>query len=396
MGDCNLTLNYNCQKNCKYSYSPWCPTCEINSPRRRTRSETSQVECRKKGRDMKSLTPKKYSRCQEYENMELEYNVKDGWCQTKESWFETKECCRVRTNLCELPTSYISNNCQTVDTSDYVVKSKQIFSDSNHLGSMPKLITENKKLDVIRPHYRTEPKVILKNSSPNTKSSSRDNQLCDDYRNCRDYCTLLDLKMHNIQDRSLCYDTTTYFNRREKDSLNLQEKYNNEVEFLRERLLSLKNSSYSIEQPNHGKVFINMMKEKYGEEPVIISKPLQIVAKKSQRKIVSPPNDRVRSKVTLKTRNSVGRIAAAKVKKIRPKTPSPVIERDLIKKCILDPKDELNKENTSKTTLRSDVLKKALVKLTESRLQNKNENNFKAHKSGGSSVCDNEAEHNLK
>lgn len=51
---------------------------------------------------MKTFTPKKYSKCQEFENMELEYENRDL----------RFDCCRIRSNLCELPTTYISNNCQ--------------------------------------------------------------------------------------------------------------------------------------------------------------------------------------------------------------------------------------------------------------------------------------------
>ncbi|RZC39534.1 tubulin polyglutamylase TTLL4-like, partial [Asbolus verrucosus] len=60
---------------------------------------------------MKSLSPKKYTRSQEYENMDLEldYNTKDFWYEAPKENFR-----HIRSNqLCELPTSYITNNCQT-------------------------------------------------------------------------------------------------------------------------------------------------------------------------------------------------------------------------------------------------------------------------------------------
>lgn len=93
MGDCNFSLPFNTspetkEKFCKYSYSSWCATCEKNSPRRRSRSETNE-SCKKKCKEMKTLTPKKYNKCNEYENMELEYDFK-GWHETK------YECCRIR------------------------------------------------------------------------------------------------------------------------------------------------------------------------------------------------------------------------------------------------------------------------------------------------------------
>lgn len=104
MAECNLSFTYQNvrmeDKLIKLNYSSWCPTCDRDSPRRRTRSETGE-SCRRKGRDMKTLTPKRYNR-HEYENMELEYDVKDL----------RYDCCRIRSNLCELPTTYIANNCQ--------------------------------------------------------------------------------------------------------------------------------------------------------------------------------------------------------------------------------------------------------------------------------------------
>lgn len=107
MGDCTLPMAYNSTKIedrlCRLNYASWCPTCEKDSPRRRTRSETNEP-CRRKHRsEMKTFTPKKYSRNTEYENMDLEYDQ----CSFR------PECCRIRNNLCELPTTYISNNCQS-------------------------------------------------------------------------------------------------------------------------------------------------------------------------------------------------------------------------------------------------------------------------------------------
>lgn len=80
MDDCGLSLPYNSKpesKLCKYAYASWCPTCDRESPRRRSRSETIEP-CRRKGREMKSLTPKKIDRNQECENMDLEYETKDS------------------------------------------------------------------------------------------------------------------------------------------------------------------------------------------------------------------------------------------------------------------------------------------------------------------------------
>lgn len=61
MGDCNV---YHCPRLCKYNYASWCPTCDKESPRRRSRSESFEP-CRRKGREMKSLTPRRFDRHQE-------------------------------------------------------------------------------------------------------------------------------------------------------------------------------------------------------------------------------------------------------------------------------------------------------------------------------------------
>lgn len=42
---------------------------------------------------MKTLTPKKHNRCNEFENMDMEYEFK-GWQETK------FDCCRIRYNYC--------------------------------------------------------------------------------------------------------------------------------------------------------------------------------------------------------------------------------------------------------------------------------------------------------
>ncbi|XP_019872064.1 tubulin monoglutamylase TTLL4 isoform X2 [Aethina tumida] len=354
MGDCNLTLTYSCPKTCKYSYSSWCPTCEIHSPRRRSRSETNEprIECRKKCKDMKTFTPRKYHRSREYENMELEYDVKDGWSQTKDNWCESKdnrvECCRIRSNLCELPTSYISNNCQSMttklssDTSDYVVKSKPLFNDINQLSSVQKeykpIVMDNKlspnKIDVLRPHYRLDQRLSSPRHSalPKTRTSPfhiknelfRDNQNCDDYKNCREYCTLVDLKHHNIQDRSMCYDTSTYFNTGELDSFNLHDKYNTEMNRLKENLVTLKNSSPSIEKsPSDCNRFIQQMLEKYSDIPEpLVAKPYELKVKKPKEKQMLSPTAKQRSRISLKTRPAGAKFSNVKLRRNRPKVSS--------------------------------------------------------------------------
>ncbi|GJQ80119.1 hypothetical protein Trydic_g19400 [Trypoxylus dichotomus] len=129
MTDCSLPLPYSPPKSeekyCKFSYTSWCPTCDKESPRRRTRSENSEL-CRRKGKEMKTLTPKKYSRCQEFENMEFEYDCRDV----------RLDCSRIRSNLCELPTTYISNNCQIFSNTSNLTKLST--GNSDYFEKQPK------------------------------------------------------------------------------------------------------------------------------------------------------------------------------------------------------------------------------------------------------------------
>lgn len=125
MADLSLPLSFTNpkveEKLCKLNYSSWCPTCDRESPRRRTRSETNDT-CRRRQREMKTLTPKKYQKNTEYENMELEYDPKD----VKDFRYD---CCRVRSNLCELPTTYITNNCQMSGNYSNLQRLSNVMSD---------------------------------------------------------------------------------------------------------------------------------------------------------------------------------------------------------------------------------------------------------------------------
>ncbi|XP_025833528.1 probable beta-tubulin polyglutamylase isoform X2 [Agrilus planipennis] len=127
MASCDLSLSYSSK--CRFSYTSWswCPTCDKESPRRRCRSESLEP-CRRKGKEMKNFSPRKYEKNREYENMDLEYENKDF----------RFDSCRIRSNLCELPTTYISNNCQLTkvvsecqnDYSDSSEKSSKIYENS--------------------------------------------------------------------------------------------------------------------------------------------------------------------------------------------------------------------------------------------------------------------------
>lgn len=372
MGDCSLShfrSPKNEEKYCKYSYSSWCSTCEKNSPRRRSRSETNEP-CRRRCKEMKTFS-KKYNRSQEYENMEYEFETRNHW-QEKDMRYE---CCRVRSNLCELPTSYISNNCQisiltnlpkmSNETSDFVdcLKSATPYNRTlkfvdfdnklENLGSMQeksKVDTYNvispNKLDYMKNGKKTELKGPLTNGYMPVKAYVRhfqeplsvshsdllkDNHI--DYRNanvrsnetsksCRECCTLIDLKLHDLSDRKpLCYDTGTYFDRR-NDSINLHERYSKEVEYLRKKLRMLKNKNCSVS--NKSPLIVEKLSGDTTREMVsdeVVSSPTDIKSKtKKDRKVVSPPLVKnVRSRVALKTRTK-----SANLKKIKHKPPNSV------------------------------------------------------------------------
>lgn len=373
MGDCSLShfrSPKNEEKCCKYSYSSWCSTCEKNSPRRRSRSETNEP-CRRRCKEMKTFS-KKYNRSQEYENMEYEYESRDQW-QEKDVRYE---CCRVRSNLCELPTSYISNNCQisiltnlpkmSNETSDFVdclksatpyertLKFVDFDTKLENLGSMQeksKVDTYNvvspNKLDYTKNGKKTDVKSPPRNGYAPLRSYLRhfpepvsfghgellrDNHV--DYRHanarsdeaskgCRECCTLVDLKLHDLSDRRpLCYDTGTYFDRR-NDSVNLHERYSREVEYLREKLKMLKNRNGATSDKSVvivGKLLDNTKRGPALEE-AILSGPIDIKVKmKKERKVVSPPLlKNVRSRVALKTRTK-----STKLKKIKHKPPNSI------------------------------------------------------------------------
>lgn len=115
----------------KYSSFPcWCNTCERHSYKQ---VPNDCVEpCKKKSKETK-ISSKQYSDNEQYENMELDYQSKDGWydgkqkqskkpsrypCSNRSNDQQYYDCCRIRPNFCELPTSYIRNTniCQPNNT----------------------------------------------------------------------------------------------------------------------------------------------------------------------------------------------------------------------------------------------------------------------------------------
>ncbi|KAF5270599.1 hypothetical protein FQA39_LY01337 [Lamprigera yunnana] len=289
MAQCDLSLSYpSCKtepRYCKFAYS-WCPTCDKESPRRRSKSETNEP-CRRKGREMKT-TSKRYDWNQECENMELEYEAKDV----------RYEICRVRSNLCELPTTYITNNCQTMKLSsfpsDFVditekglkclensIKSSEASVQYQNFGNMgdksdrinklfPRIEEStrninaivfklNPKLDLVKPHYNNfENSVANKiqdgkkfKANPNTaiqnSLSPKFNELLHSRKHEFDH---EDFNMDCCKQRSMktkfcerTYDTFTMFDKKKVDVTRLKQNYALEVELLKEKLRELKNSS---------------------------------------------------------------------------------------------------------------------------------------------------------
>lgn len=287
--DVNLSFGTNGtmdEKYCKYSYSSWCPTCERNSPRRRSKSETNEP-CRRKCKEMKTFTPKKYLKSQEYENMELEYDMNSRLS-------EPFNCCsRIRSNLCELPTTYISNNCQsttflskfTSNTSDFVDCCLKSVKTYEHTLKYVDLANFSMKMHDKQPQKCNKTKILV-TSQPPDLFKSVDNHCFGDYRNgnnllrsndgykrnyCRDSCQLPNCS-------ALCYDTGTYFNRT-NDTINIQERYSEDVAYLREKLRLIQKTSVKDEAQQTD----NVNKK---ELDVVKTKPKNI---RRERAIFSPP-----------------------------------------------------------------------------------------------------------
>lgn len=244
----------------KYSFSSgWCPTCH-NSLRRRTQSETVEP-CRKKYKDMKPQ--KKYLASHEYENMDLEYELKGCWYDIGSN------SCRIRSNLCELPTSYINNtnNCQvnppvtifnkmsTNDRSDFVNSLENSFK--NYEQSLKLLdYTEHKtvsidylekcptdrlrnteKLQNIQSHYNTIVKVDDVGQTKITNKASSDNHIENEKR-----FNVIDSKFNPSP--NIIYDTHTYFDKQKETPEPLNALYAKEMDYLRNKLKELKSETY--------------------------------------------------------------------------------------------------------------------------------------------------------
>uniref|UniRef100_A0AAR5QAX9 Tubulin polyglutamylase TTLL4 n=1 Tax=Dendroctonus ponderosae TaxID=77166 RepID=A0AAR5QAX9_DENPD len=349
MGDCNISLPYHTspearEKYCKFSYTSWCSTCEKNSPRRRTKSESLDC-CKKKCKDMKTLTPKKYNKCHEYENMELDYDSKN--------WHDAKyDCCRIRSNLVELPTSYITNNCQmpssmTVSTKNDVdclksfkpydycsasdsFQSKQPVESLFTMESRNKLLEPSKNVAKARSHKQEfssgsylksngfhAPKLRLGSDNQDLENANNCVASRLNTSNCREYCQLVDLKGHDINGhKPLCYDTDTYFNRAID-----KERYSKEVELLREKLKILQNSSYT----NHQRQALNIINLDAAKGDSLSTTTIEIKPKVGKKSSPVQIVRNTKSKVSLKTRKS----APLRLKKAKSKSGNPLSENHL-------------------------------------------------------------------
>ncbi|KAF5296513.1 hypothetical protein FQR65_LT01502 [Abscondita terminalis] len=295
MAQCDLSLSYpSCKSEaryCKFAYS-WCPTCDKESPRRRSKSETNEP-CRRKGREMKNAS-KKYDWNQECENMELEYESKDL----------RYDICRVRSNLCELPTTYITNNCQTMKLSNFAsdfvdisdkglkcfennFKSNESNNQFQNFGNMveksdrivklfPRIddngrninavvVKFNPKLDNIKPHYNHESSKIqnakkfkpISDTAINNFHSynPRNNDLANiDVRNRKpSFIQHPDQKEYQLPQSILPrshegrlsdrLDTFSLFDKKKNDVLHLKHSYTLEVELLKDKLKELKHEA---------------------------------------------------------------------------------------------------------------------------------------------------------
>lgn len=350
----------------KYCNS-WC-SCDRNLSRDFINDETTYI-CKKKVREMKAVASKNFNFDQGYENMDLDYDGSKNHKMEKEGRYEY---CRIRSNLCELPTSYVSNNHQlpnnidnvrlSKETSDYVdlksvtYENNLKFVDFNdqleNLGSMlDKSKNEHlNKISPIKKEYLRHGKKIdgrspLKNGylCPNKNSSkipyeqTKCNQnnvfkeSCGEFRNtnsspdiknnCIEYCPLVDFKYHSLSDhRFVCYDTSTYFDKR-NEMPNIC--YSSEVEYLRDKLKTLQKSTYfSYANCNNQELTEDNISNIIPQDNVnasdikdIYVSTINIKPKlKKERRILSPPLVKARHCLSIRTKS---RINSAKIKRVK-------------------------------------------------------------------------------
>lgn len=357
--------NHKCDEHVPRYCNSWC-ACERNSSFRFLKEDTADA-CRMKHREMKTLMPKNCSFNQEFENMDLEYDRK----LEKETRYD---CCRIRANLCELPTTYVSNNPQlsnnvdntrmSKETNDYVDLKSVTYEHSlkfvdfnDQLENLGNMIDKSKndflnktspnKKEYLRNGKKVDSKNHFKNVYGNCNKICKINQeqincnqnvfkeSCGDFKNsylmtdfknsCRESCPLVDFKYHKLSDhRFVCYDTSTYFDTR-NEMPNLCS--SSEVDYLREKLKMLQRDAYSNyvnfngnKELTHDNIVPQDDKNSSEIKDIFVS-TINIKPKlKKERRILSPPTSRGRHRVLLRTR----RVNSAKYSKLKSK-PSSVV-----------------------------------------------------------------------
>lgn len=263
-----------------------------------------------------------------------------------------------RSNLVELPTSYISNNCQmpsniVVPKNDFdCLKSLKPYDHSTTFNSFDlkntienfesmesknKILQNGKVVGKSSPH-KVEPALalstLLKSNgfhAPKSRilSDNRDLQNTNCYSdgprlnttNCKEYCQLAEFKGHDIDSQKpLCYDTDTYFNRPVD-----KERYSREVDYLREKLKILQNSAYI----NHVSPEVSIVNLDTGKGDSLresfITASMEIKHKIIKKPLPAQPVKTTKSKISLKTRKS----NVNKAKKVKCKNGNAVSDNQL-------------------------------------------------------------------
>lgn len=280
-------INHSPQPDCKYSYATWCPTCERDSPRRRSNhtihqqhSNTVQLvqpaPCRRRQRDMKSLHGGSLSGSRtsenDYEMVNENVNRAMGECfvNGEEAGYG---CCvggrsGGRANLCELPTTYISglDNCQKVSTGCAAINCHHQNSTTQP-SNIPAYLNKSTNTINISPSINQNPI----ESTTSTASQDINNSISTSY----DYVTSTEpLQMshqstktiqlsnpttpmkskthlespHKMDLNSVFFDTCTYLDRATYNAeltSNLRERYQLEMETLRNKLKELKSGRFN-------------------------------------------------------------------------------------------------------------------------------------------------------
>ncbi|XP_017779155.1 PREDICTED: tubulin polyglutamylase TTLL4-like isoform X2 [Nicrophorus vespilloides] len=344
MAECNVSLPFQCVKpDCKYSYASWCPTCEKESPRRRTKSETYEP-CKRKGKEMKTFTPKKFDKHRGYENMDLEYDSKD-----------LRMMERVRTNLCELPTSYITNNvnkngeyldmdydgfcdrkhyeekpykqtnyngitkCMLVESK---VKSKRSPPPNPAKSSLSPPVTSNKSPLCTKPHHHLSQNSILCSKASTSPSSNSPQTLNPPATNQSPLASSPKLgsspssspkyRLENNDIRPI-FETCTFFDK-QIDPVQIKERYAKELEVLREKLRDLRSNRYNPANPPMTIQNLDVQPKPPAPEVKVIE-----IVRRPRIDVVDSKSETKRNcRISVKTK---GKFAALRSAKLRARTP---------------------------------------------------------------------------